>query len=715
MNNLIFKRPKEGYKTYLNPVQDYIKQSTNFIAAKHKISKEEAEELVKQVLRNSKELTGKTIKNPKIRFNVKNEVGDMEQAEVPLTKYIDSVKKDQDIIVPSFTVYSHPDKLRSLHADYLSTNIKLRSEDKHKAFKYEREGNTGMFLYYNTLQNSRKVKNNSLSGAYASPCTVLYNPSAHFTLTSITRCVSGIGNSLSEMLVGGNKYFKSPDTVISYISVVLSYVNFELVEKVISKYNLYLPTPKEVFDTIKSSSRWYWNSLRMENYIVHVLENLTPIQRAAVLYVNDLWNLKNFNDEFMRRFVGTLSKRVEEGSTNPLEDLNNEIDGVNVLAHHIYANDIRGKEVNYKELLEEGNDLVYKLASTAKNIKTTLHEYSDLLEAFYVTDILPINVAYLQDMVRYNIVLSDTDSTCCSYDKWVEWFFGSPRHDSEAIGVSASIMTLTTQLMDHHLKVFAKNMNTGIPKADYLQMKNEFYWSVFVTGNITKHYYASTLIKEGNVYKNPKLEKKGVHFISSTVGGDIVKKSEEMMNRIMDETIEGKKIDVVGLCKEIADIERTLIKDFFDGKNYMFKRDSIKGEKSYKQEADKSKFINHTFWMNVFSEQYGKPDNPPYIIYTMPLKVNNKTTWVEFLQEIEKKNPLMAQNMKIFCSKYNKEYIKTFRPPKVLIDAYGVPKELMEFIDIKKTVIQALRPFYYILETVGYYKKPDYLLSELNF
>lgn len=705
----IFKRDLSEYKTYINPVEDYLDQTSLFFSRKYKISIEQAREYIKDAIK----LYGG--RNPKVRIKEKNEYGDMEIVESRLLTYINTVKKEKNIIVPSFTVYAHPDKRKSVHSKLLDINVELRKKDKALAFQYERENDMEKASFYTTNQKTRKVENNSLSGAYASPSTILYNPSSHSTLTSMTRCVSGIGNALSESLVAGNRYFRTPNSVINYIVTVTTKVNLEEIKQVVDKYNLKTPTPEEVLSYFKESYKTYWVNTEKEKYILYLLRTLDPYMLSAVLYVNDLWSLKLHNDSFVRNILQKLSFKVKDGSTDYLKDLDNEIAGVNELVHHIFYKEIKGIDVNYKEMLKKNDPLLKEMASTAKEIKRVLLDLQDLIKTFYVTDILPVNIAYIRDMYRKVIVLSDTDSTCCSYDKWVEWFFGNPEFREDSVGVAASIMTITTQVMAHNLNQLAKNMNTGELRQNYLSMKNEFYWPVFVTANVTKHYYASTAIQEGNVFKNNKLEKKGVHYISSVVGGDIVSKAEEMMWKVMNSITNNQKISVNELCKEVADMERKIIQDFESNQCYMFRKDSIKHQKSYKQSPEESKYVNHILWNDVFAEQYGSSGEPPYTIYTIPLKVNNSEEWGLLINHIKSKNPKMAQDLGLFITKYKKPRISTLRIPKIIGDKSGVPIEFREFVDIRSTVIQALRPLYYILETIGYYKKPDYMLSELNY
>lgn len=708
----VFKFDFVDYRTYLNPTQDYIVQMATFFSRKYNIAYQEAEELIKEKIKE------KGPNNPNVIFKDKNPYGDMEISKTKLFNYLEKVKKEKRIIAPSFTVYQHPDEEKSVHSDLLFENVRLRNIDKKKAHYFKMKEDHDNESFYNTNQKTRKIENNGLSGSYASTSTILYNPSSHFTLTSITRCVSGVGNALSEMLVAGNRYFRDTMSVVNYIVSSTSTENYELIKQVVDKYNIVVPSFEEIFSYLKQSWIYYWKNRQQENYILHLLSTLDKYSLACVLYINDLWALKTYNEEFVRTLVTRLAFKQNYKVEKPLEALDDTIEGVNTLVHHIFANELRGREVKYKDMIENSDLLVYDLAATADNIRKTLVEYSDLIHAFFVTDIMPPNVAYIKDMYRKVIVLSDTDSTCCSYDKWVEWYFGEMKVDAESLGVSATIMTMTTQLMDHVLRMLAKNINTGRmgEKDNYLQMKNEYCWPVFVVANVTKHYFASTMIQEGNVYRKNKLEKKGVHYISSTVGGDVVKEAERLMWLILNSAERGEKISIKQLCTEVANLERKILEDYGKGLCYMFKKDSIKPAKSYKQSEEESKYVNHTLWCEVFGEQYGYPGEPPYAIYTIPLKVSGPNDWVELINHIRSKNPVLAENLVKAVNKYKKDKcLKTLRIPKLIADGQGIPGEFREFVNIRQTIEQSLISLYYVLETVGYFKKPGYLLMDLNF
>ena len=184
-------------------------------------------------------LKTKGVDNPLIEYYYTNDNGDKELRVDKVTDYIKDVKANNEIMAPSFTTYIHPDQKKSMHANFLDTNINLRKKDKANAFKYKQLGDMDKYVYYNTLQKTRKIFNNSLSGAYASQSTILYNPTAHYTLTSMTRSVTSIGNSITESIVAGNKHFRNADTVFNYVLAVLTNIDMRNVKDVVDKYNLY--------------------------------------------------------------------------------------------------------------------------------------------------------------------------------------------------------------------------------------------------------------------------------------------------------------------------------------------------------------------------------------------------------------------------------------------------------------------------------------------
>lgn len=693
IDQFIFKLEPDEYSINLSPVKEYVKQASTYISKELNVSPNEAVKLVKEGLSRTE------INNPIVKYRYKQDNGDRIIKEDKLTDYIKEVLDNNEVLVPSFTSYMHPSKERSLHADFLSINIAKRKQDKANQFKYEQLGDPVKSLHYKTMQNVRKIFNNSLSGAYASASTVLYNPSAHYTLTSITRSVASVGNSITESIVAGNKHFRNPEVIMNYITSIISSCNINGIEYIVNKYNLHKPSVEEVFDTMLYSFKYYWRDPVYEEEILGYLKKLTPVELCAVCYFNDLWHIKRFNPDFVKDLINKMIVKKNDITCDPIY-LNKAPEGIDILAKIICGDTIKGKNINYKEL--EGDPIMWELASTAKNVIDVITEYKTFFRNFFITNVLPPNIAYIKDMLRDTIVLSDTDSTCGSYDKWVEWYYGEIVFTSEAVSIAAAVMTINTQVMDHYLKVFARNMNVAQHLTELIKMKNEYFWKIFVTANVSKHYFANTDIQEGNVYAKPKLELKGVHLIASPAEQSIVARVHNYIKEINGKIVNNEKISLKHYLTAIADLEREIVTKIKAGDIGIFKLDKIKEPGSYKLEKERSPYINHILWEDIFAEKYGSPGDPTYLVIKIPTTINSKKDMEAYLndmKDIDIKNKFVN-----FLAKYNKDVLTTFRAPHNIVTTSGIPEELLPIIDYDRIIKDNLGSAYILLESLGFYR-----------
>lgn len=701
----LFKRKVSEYKMGINPIAEYMKEASLYISKMDGISLEEAKAKVRAALKSCK------LDDPIVTFRSQKPNGDHEKDSVSLSRYLRDVITNHQILAPSFTTYKHPDDEASLHAEFLAINLKKRKADKKKAFEYKQEGNMFLSNYYNTLQKTRKVANNALSGAYASKSTILYNPSAHYTLTSITRSVSSIGNALTESFVAGNKLFYSPDIVMNYISAVISNVDLNMVRHCILKYNLAIPSVDEVMGMIEYSSRRYWRSDEYLAKIREYLSRLSNEELTSVMYVNDFYHLRKCNELFVRDMLDKLRTPVSSGSVDNLKDLTEAEEGIAILAHFIWAKELRGVKIDYPSMV--GSELLMKLASTARHISIVFKEYKLLIRTFYTTDILPINIANIVDMLRDVIVLSDTDSTCGSYDEWVRWFYGKNRVDYEGAALAAIVMTMNTQLMDHFIKVFARNMNIRDQDMDILAMKNEFYWPVFIPTNKGKHYFADVMVQEGNVFKQDDLEVKGVQLISSNIDQNIANKAKDMMLDIFKLYKEGKDISLFKYLTEVAKIERSVIDRIKEGDISIYKLDAVKKPNAYALGEDAPAYFNHLLWKEVFEEKYGYPGEPIYNTIKVPTILNSKKDTNDWIESIVDND--IRERISKFLEDKGKDSLSTFRIPLSIVKARGIPEELTPIIDYERVVKDNCNIFYVMLEGIGVYRKTSMLICQMGY
>ena len=702
----VFKKPTPEYLVHMNPKKEYARQAITFISKMKGIDRATAAMKLKEALKNY------DLKDPIVRFNHRNEKGDVSVDETTLLDYIQSAQDNKEVIVPSFTTYVHPTIKKSLHAEFINVNIKARKEDKKLMFYYTQTGDAEKAAYYDNMQATRKIFNNSLSGAYASKSTILYNPSAHYTLTSTTRCVASIGNAVTESIVSGNKIFNTPEAVINYITAVLTNTDFVELERVFNKYNIQTPDVDGVMQMVVRSTEYFWNIPDKLEYIRSYLEKLTPLELGAVMYTNDLYHFRQYNPELTIKFLEEISL-TRKGYTTPeteLNDINNVQEGIQSHIHNICSDLIKGMAVDYEKMV--GTETMDVLASSAKYIAETLTSYKDLIRILFVTDTAPVNIAYIKELMRRCIVLSDTDSTCATYDEWVDWYYTKSNTVTNPIAIASSVMTIATQVMDHYIKILSGSMNIDVSRFESL--KNEFMWNTFVTMNASKHYFADVAVKEGNVFEKPKLELKGVHLIASNVSQHYRDIGHGMINDIRATLREGKKLDIFGYVKLVADTEREIISRVKAADTSVLSIDKIKDQKAYK-DSDKPEltpFFHHLLWGEVFEPKYGPAPDPTYMIVKVPTTLDTPARMKEYIDNLQDKE--LADRLRKAMVKYNKKYIGTFRPPLTLIEGRGLPDEIFGCVDYKRIVKDNCGMMYAVLEAIGFYKHSDMLISELG-
>lgn len=718
----VFKHDLEHYSNEMNPIKEYIEQASKYISITKNITKEQAKEKVLEALKKSK------IKNPIVTFNHRDKNGDMHVEKTTLSNYIDDVKRCNEIMVPSFTCYKHPSEKESLLSKYMTKNVAERNVFKGLAFKYDmaksddekvQEHNRIMAKAYTERQVAKKTNNNGASGAAASKSTHLYMPSIHYSLTSITRGVASIGNAVSESFIASNKLFMTPEIVCNYIASIVSTVDMEIVKKCIEFYNLNTPTVDDVMKNIIHCTKKYWNIPSKIDYIRSIVEKLNVYERTAVLFINDFKSIALLNKDWCKKLLLSMIKIKEtDPELKTREDMRNAIkntpEGVMILVHHICMEDIRGMLVDYKSDDLDIN-LLMKLAATGKYISEELTKNKILFDAFFTTKIVPCNIANIKDMCRETIVLSDTDSTCGSYDWWVKFVCGKNRFDSLGVSIAALVMTMNTQIMDHHMRIFSGNMNIDKERVSMLKMKNEYYWYMFAALSASKHYYADTAIKEGMVFEETRPELKGVNMIAGNIAKEYRDRSKDMMKRIKIELKSGIEIDIYKYIKEVADIEREIIEKVNNADISVLKLDKIKDPKSYKlAEKERTPYMHHMLWKEVFMDKYGDPGEPDYHIVKVPLVLDTKKRMEDFLNEIQEEYPEFSKRLKKFLSKVNKTELGTFRPPFNIVKGVGLPKEMMSVIDHKRIVNDNCLVFYFILESLGFLKKKDMMICEMG-
>lgn len=708
MADNIFLKPAEYYQRKINPLVQYVDQSSFYLSKMTGRDLQACREFIVTGIK-SKQFPGMT--DPHVTYFERDENCDRHKLHTSLTNYISGVVSNQEILVPTFTSYVPAETRRSILVEFIDNNVKIRSKAKKEAFVAKAEGKTDLYIMKNNEQDNRKRYNNSMSGAFAAGGSILNNPTAHSTLTSITRTESSLGNASNEKIIAGNRHYRSPDVTLANLISITSAIDRQELSGVIQKYSLTYPTVEQTLDCIRYSSDLYWRDIKAFCKIQALVEKLDPVERAGFVYIGDLYHLRQLNPEFIRNFVTRLSCKAVPAAVPGARELIKTIDEqVLNYAHLVCFEEIKGIGKDYSKITDVAIGTLY---STCLNIVQVVQEYKDFINAIFLTDNIPASTAFISNMVRRSVVLSDTDSTMFSIDEWVNWYFGQVIFTPEAFALAGSIMFIATQCIAHTLAIFSANMNVERRKLFLIQMKPEFCFPLHCQTSVAKHYFASISMKEGNAYKQNETEIKGVHLKSSAAPIALVKDAQSKMVEIMAKIQSGKKISVVQELQRVASIERKIKESLLNGAVEFYKQSKIKSPEAYALGPEQSPYLHHMLWEAVFMPKYGAVEAPIYSVIKIPTVLENPTAMKKWISSIADEE--FRQRLVPWLLKYKKTVLPTFYLSSQYVKSNGIPMEIKSVIDVKRITLDLTKTDRMILETLGHFPKSGWLVSETGY
>ena len=701
----IFFAPKEQYTDGLNPVQNYVSQLSHYIAHKKGWEPERARQKAIEIFKAN-------FKDRGVKCFERVENGDRTVKDTTLLSYIRDNLKEGNILTPTFTSYMSREREKSMLSEFIFVSVAKRALAKKEAHRAKAAGDMLLADNKNNEQNNLKTYNNSMSGAFAQQACILFNPSNHSTLTSLTRTMTSLSNANNERIIAGNRYYPRPVDVFNNIVYISSHTKVDLVRDAMARCRLHYPTVAETVSVLKRSSDLYFHDRAYyERRIVPLLESMLPEQLASVCYSGDLYHLRRFNPDFIRTMLQKLASKVEVTERDPevVKKLYALDENLVNFVHHIFYTELKGKGKEYDKMLETGiPDNIY---ATCLHAQKQLFRYQVFFNTFFLTNIMPANSFRLKNMVRRAVVLSDTDSTCFTLDEWIKWYKdGEFWIDEETIAVGGAVSYITTQVIVNLLRNLSRNLNIDKTLIDKLGMKNEFLWLVHSPAEVSKHYYAYTVLQEGTVLTVPEIEIKGVHLKNSSVPKFVIDDCKEMMTTILEKVSNNQKFKFQDILKQVVGLEKKIYDSVLCGEPVFLKRSKINTAESYSAEPDRSPYGRHVLWMEVFAPFYGDFPDPPYGVVKLPTIVKTKTALTVWLESIE--NQDLRNRLQTWLDRNNKRNLPTIYLNDIYVKSHGIPAEILPIIDTKRIILDVTTQHRVVMETLGVVLYKDMLVGE---
>lgn len=706
-----FVKPTEDYRRNLDIKSAYLNDMTLALARATGQSEERCREYVERVTSEGGRLPAI---DPPMKYVGRDKNNDRHLKVTTFLKYLDTVTKNNLILSPSLTVYQNADVKRSMTAKYIAGNVIARSKAKSEMFAADEVGNKALSEYKNNEQQTRKTKNNALSGAHCSDSTPLFLDTIHSSLTSTCRSASGYGNANNEKILAGSRHYWNWDVVAANIASIATNTDLVAFEAMMTKYNVHYPTADEAMTVIHRGSQMYWRNTAKMDVLYQLVSGLAPVERAAFVYIGDLYHLARYNDELMRTMITKLSAVCDVEVEDPKQYLDTLTEEAAALVSLLCGKYMGGKKLKAFDSFEPAVQRL--IGGTAKNMYDTLAEYEDLIKNILVTENIPASLANLPTIVRRCAITSDTDSTIFTVQDWIRWFNGSISFSDEAVNAGHAIAFLTSASITHVLAIMSANMGVRKQQLHQYAMKSEYYFPAFSLTSRAKTYYGYMAAQEGRVFVEPELELKGAVLKGSKSPTMVRTAASDMIRYILDTTIAGEKLSLNKALRTVAQLERDIIRSIEAGDSEFYKSAEIKTPDSYKADPERSPYFHYLLWEEVFAPKYGNIEAVPYGAIKVTIQANNRTEFASWLESIE--DQALRLRLIEFLAKHNKTNLTMINVPKAMVMKHGVPKELIQGIAIRKIVIDLCEPMYVLLESMGYFMldgKQRRLISDTVF
>ncbi|MNG46927.1 hypothetical protein D3C79_47910 [compost metagenome] len=618
-----------------------------------------------------------------VKFGVfkKNKYGDRVPTVMPASEFFQTVEHNNWILSPSFVAYKHTDDEQSVNAIGTDTFIEFRRLYKGKKKEALGVNDQEAAKAFDEIQNALKIFNNAQSGGMSSSGTPLYNKSGHTTLTSTCRTVTSTANLLNERLITGNRLLVSFDATMELFLSTLAFADRKLIHRVINEYSMNYATVDQVMDMVRRCARYYWKNPTRLGAIQLFLEGLSPLELTILLCTMDLRGLYTTNRELMQQFFNdwcALPEMPEDyDPSTGVKPANSD--------YEILCITKLGKKPDSKQM------------TFLNTHHLSLEEkWGTFINAFFRADIPPSGVFSAKELVRENVLTSDTDSMIYSVDMIIDDYV-----EDEQGGIcfnAALTYFIRCIAVDQHARL-SKNMNVSNRYMYRLNMKNEYLFSSYVTTSMSKHYYAMQLMLEGILHAKPKLELKGVHLRGVKIALKVREFTNTLMRKVLDAIYNKKQLDAAELLAEIADIERALFQDIDEGGYTWLTKNGIKAENAYSN-PESSIYYYHELWESVFAPKYGKAPELPYRAYKVNLALHNKSKMRQYFDSVEDK--VWGENFHAYIETRPK-LTSVYIPVDMIDEMGGIPKELLPIVDSRLLIQQNFKSIYAILESLGLY------------
>lgn len=683
-------------------MHSYMDQMTRYIQS---LASDMPVEEIQQFIKDN---TLSKIKRPKASIIKQHPNGDSDEIEVDFLDHINA--QSDNIFTPSGSSYIPAHRKESVITQFVSDKLTARAKIKSDMFDLRMAGLDDQANLKNFMQSLVKIIINSLIGGMGSEHNCFYDKAGFNSVTSVSRHCVMTGYAHTERFLVGNLYLPTFEHAVNYLITMLNGCpDGAKMLSILEDFNLYVPTSLDVAEYISESLSKYVNK-DYAHKIAQLVNNWEPYERAFVFYAGNLKNLLQCNTQYWKKWIHNLFHNIstEHHSYKP-EDLF-KIDGdVMIMLASLHSKDLNDMAIYDTPV--KNPELAVKLTKIGKHVESELSKINEMFNTFMDHGVDFQDIINHTKMIRNTVIVSDTDSVIFTTQNWVEWYCDELTFDHDAYEISSLVIFWLSKTIAMALKTMSLNVGARGKSAEYLVMKNEFFYPVMMRTPIRKHYAGNIQIQEGRVLPKPKLDIKGGVFVGSKLQKDSLTFIKKTVTDLIDEIINTKQIDIHTFQQKVIDFEQSLITNLQTRQMTALGVESVKAKNDY-SDASKTIYPSYVLWQEVFAKKYGD------------IQVPNKCPCLPVIDDVLKSDHYMSNLKKIDkdVAKRLATYLEThpkqnFTRIPLLPGLEEIPEELVEVIDIRSVVNKNTYPLYLLMQSFGIRvttpnNKPKMLLSD---
>lgn len=698
MNNPFLLNSAE-YTRNIDTISSYITQQTYYIST---VTGKPVKTVRDWLIAKMKD-EHKGLKDPSVNLLSREGSIDRYKKQMKYSDYVNSVAKLDYPMMPTFTVYLPKRVKESLYSSFIGDKKAGRKKHKKLMFTAIMSGDKEKAQQENNNQQSLKIKINALSGAALMAYSPNYTASLHPTLTSLCRISTSYSNANNEKLMGGNRQYTTEVKTLDDITLLAMHANRQDIEKVVSDLGMVHPTVEQTIECLRASTNLYWSRSKDIPRVRQFLEKLEGYQLSNIVYSSDLYHMGELNRSVITKFITDFTEVPQVPVENPDEYLDSVDQHTLAYVCLLCSNLLKGMQLHN---VKTTNPDIYKLVGgVCKGTLDMLDAYSLFIKTFLRPDFLTPDVFNIEAIERKVVVTSDTDSTIFTTQHWTKFVTGSYNFSDESYRVGYFLTFLSSQTTVHILATMSRNIGIELESLHKISMKSEYYFPAYSLTGASKHYYAYISAREGNVYEEFELEVKGVGLRTSNLPPSVMEPFNKQLRHVLTSVIENNKLTIPDALQSAYDTEASVRTSLETGSIEYLKSFQLKTPDSYKDGMNSSNFKAHTLWQECFAFKYGDAPELPYVACSVGTKLTNNSSVKEWLETMEDQR--VANKIRQWMLNENKRDLPTIRVPKILFDKMPIPQEIVDAIDVPKTLLNIMGPWYMYMESIGFFLRND--------